>query len=465
MDFPPALEDTNLNDRLLTWIRLRAPTAMPARLLWVGINVTPISQRAHVANEQLPAGTGAPDQVVVLSKTPVLPDSLQLTITPPQAKADVWQAIPDLTLAGPEVPVADPRQPPGTPPAKNDLIKVYTLNPESGEIRFGDGLRGARPPFDATIRADYDYGVGPLGNVNAGAINSGPALPAGLKVSNPVATWGGAEAETVSAGEKQISAYLQHRDRLVTATDFDTIVRRTPGVDIGRVDVLPAYHPELGSNEPGDAAGAVTLMIIPKYDPAQPDAPLPDQLFLDTICTYIDTRRLVTTEVFLRGPIYKSIWVSVGINVVAGESVATVREAVKAALQQFLSPLPALSAQTLEPQCPQLAASQEATANRGWPLRKPVVGLELMAVASRVPGVTLVNNVLIAEGLAEATSQIDMRGLELPRLAGIVVSPGEPLELNQLRGMPTPADGQGEPGGGGAVPQLVPIPVIPEECK
>jgi hypothetical protein len=269
----------------------------------------------------------------------------------------------------------------------------------------------------------------------------------------------------VSAGEKQISSYLQHRDRLVTATDFETIAQRTPGVDIGRVEVLPAYNPELGSNEPGDAAGAVTLMIIPKYDPAQPDAPMPDRLFLDTICTYIDARRLVTTEVFLRGPIYKSIWVSVGINVIAGESIATVREAVKSALQLFLSPLPDMSPDVTESQTPQLTTPQDAMAYRGWPLRKPVVGLELMAVASRVPGVALVNNVLLAEGLADATPQIDMRGLELPRLAGIVVTPGEPLELNQLRGMPTPSAGQGEPGGGGAAPQLVPIPVIPEECK
>ena len=49
----------------------------------------------------------------------------------------------------------------------------------------------------------------------------------------------------------------------------------------------------------------------------------------------------MTTEVFLRGPGYKAIWVSVGIDVVAGVSQATVREAVKAALLAFLSPLPA----------------------------------------------------------------------------------------------------------------------------
>ena len=50
-------------------------------------------------------------------------------------------------------------------------------------------------------------------------------------VSNPDRTWGGAEAETVAEGEKQIARHLQHRDRLVTAADFEAITLRTPGVE------------------------------------------------------------------------------------------------------------------------------------------------------------------------------------------------------------------------------------------
>ena len=64
--------------------------------------------------------------------------------------------------------------------------------------------------------------------------------------------------------------------------------------------------------------GAVTLMVMPRTDPLQPDAPRPDRLFLNTICDYLDPRRLVTTEVILRGPVYKPIWISVGIAVVRG---------------------------------------------------------------------------------------------------------------------------------------------------
>ena len=48
---------------------------------------------------------------------------------------------------------------------------------------------------------------------------------------------------------------------------------RTPGVEIGRVEVLPAFNPELPPNAAGDAPGAVTLMVIPRSDPLQPDAP------------------------------------------------------------------------------------------------------------------------------------------------------------------------------------------------
>jgi hypothetical protein len=447
LDFPPAIEDTNLNERLITWLRIRASAAAPVNLLWAGINTVFVSQRAHVANELLPDGTGAPDQAAALSKTPVIPSSVRLLVTS-QGKTEGWTLIDDLTSAGPEVPAPDLRKPPGSYVPSNQPMKVFTVNAESGEIRFGDAQHGARPPLGAKIRVDYDYGVGRAGNVNAGSINNSPSLPAGFKVANPVATWGGAEAETVTEGEKQISRFLQHRDRVVSTADFKNITRRTPGVDVGRVDVLPAFSPELGSTEPGDAPGAVTLMIIPKYDPVQPDAPTPNRNFLDTVCAYLDPRRLVTTEVFLRGPSYKQIWISIGVNIESGRSIAEVREAVKSRLLQFLSPL--LGG-------PEASPDQSGDVDRGWPLRKPVVALELMAKASAVPGVSSVNGVLLAEGVEAAKDQVDMRGLELPRVAGISVSVGEPASLDELRGQ------SGSPQTG--APGVVPVPVIPDECK
>jgi len=41
-------------------------------------------------------------------------------------------------------------------------------------------------------------------------------MRSGFTVSNPVQTWGGADAENVQSGEKQVKRFLQHRDRLVS---------------------------------------------------------------------------------------------------------------------------------------------------------------------------------------------------------------------------------------------------------
>src|SRR6185503_9123898 len=383
-DFPPSLEDSRLNDRVITWLRIQASPGVGARLLCIGINTVGVTQRAHITNELLPDGTGAPDQLLVLSRKPVIPKSVLLTVSPPASDTQTWQEVDDLLSAGPEVPVPDLRLPPGAAPVPPLPSEVYVVDAESGQIKFGDGLRGKRPPAGAKLRASYDYGVGSAGNVAAASINSSPALPAGIKVTNPVRTWGGTEAEQVIDGEKQIARYLQHRDRLVSADDFATITMRTPGVDIGRVEVLPAFNPELVPNEAGDAPGAVTLLIIPRNDPKQPDAPV-----ADAICRYLDPRRLVTTEIYLRGAVYKPVWISVGINIVAGVATAEVREAVKRALLDFLAPI--VSATGLTDSLTSLTTPAYASAQKGWPLSKAVTARELLAVASRVSGVLLVN--------------------------------------------------------------------------
>jgi predicted phage baseplate assembly protein len=328
------------------------------------------------------------------------------------------------------------------------------VNAEAGEIHFGDGMHGQRPPLNSKISVSYDYGAGIAGNVGAGAINTSPILPAGVKVSNPIRTWGGDDSEKVSAGEKQISRYLQHRERLVTISDFKLIVLRTPGVLIGRVEIIPTFNPEFSPNEPGDAPGAVTVMVIPRYDSRQPDAPVPGRLFLDTICRYLDERRLVTTEIFLRGPVYKPIWISVGINVVAEKSVAEVREAVKQALLDFLAPLNPTAADSLIDQ-----TGEQEEINNGWRLRKPVAGKELLAVASRVPGVMFINDVLLAEGDSASSEQVTMNGLELPHVLGISISVGDALPLSQLRGTAI------DTSAGTSKPRrIVPIPIVPDKC-
>jgi hypothetical protein len=424
-DFPPTLEDTETQDRAITWIRIRLRKVIPesavpsqqlsARISWVGINAARVTQRAHVYSENLGRGTGEPDQVVSLTNTPVIRESVKLTVD-----GELWQRVEDLMTADAEVSVPSPRLPPNAPAprARLDKAKVFTVDRESGEILFGDGLHGARPRLGALIQASYDYGGGPEGLVGIGAINKGPTLPAGIKVANPVPTWGADAAETVEQAEKRIPAYLQHRDRLVTLADFERITKATPGVELGRVEVKPLLHPLL-SDSP--AMGVVTLLVIPKSDPLQPDAPVPDRLFLDAICRHINPRRLITTEVHVVGPEYVPIWVSVGIEAIPGVELAPVREKVKQAIRDFLSPL------------------KGGFDGQGWPLEKAVEALEIWTVATRVDGIAQVNGVNLGNSVAEGEDRIPLTGVQLPRLLGLSVQTGDAQSIDELRG------GLGEP--------------------
>jgi hypothetical protein len=451
-DFPPSFEETSLEERLITWLRVKAPSGSEAVLLSAQINAAMVTQRAHVAGEILPQGNGEPDQVVRLASTPIVPGSVTIEVVPPSGPPERWQGVDDLLAAGAEVPVRDPRRPPGTTAPPPREANVYVVDPATGEVRFGDGARGRRPSPGSTLRADYDYGAGASGNVGPRSISTAPALPAGIKVANPVPTWGGADAESVAEAEKQASRYLHHHDRLVTQTDFATIARRTPGVQLGRVEVLPTFNPLVAP--PAPAPGAVTLLVLPLVDAVHPGAPEPDRLFLNAVCRHIDPRRLVTTEVFLRGPEYVDIWISIGIEIEAGRSAAVVRDAMRCALTRFLAPVDPDAPPWFEEPPATLAQDLSAHPERGWPLDKQVHRLELAAVASRVAGVRLVNDTQLAAGSGGPVDSVPIAGLQLPRVRAITVGPTA-ANLDQVRGQGTP---DAEP------PAVVPVPVIPETC-
>ncbi len=429
-DFPPRLEDEQLRARLVTWLRVRLPAEATStgagrsyRLSWIGINAARIAQAVPVLNEYAGLGSGEPDQIVSLANLPVIPASMRLAVEgPPDPSGgttwETWLLTDDLLSAGPD-------------------DRVYSLDPEAGLVRFGDGLRGYRPPAGRRILVSYEYGGGPQGNVGIGAVNASrdPRLQGGYVLANPVPTTGGAAGETIQEGERRIPLVLRHRDRLVTAQDFRDLTRRTPGVNVGRVEVLPLFLP---SNPDVEAAGVVTVMVIPRFDPINPAWPVPDRDFLRRVCEHLDPRRLVTTEIYVRGPEYLPVYLSVGLRVRAGFFADEVEQAVEATLNTYLSALPPGGPDGL-----------------GWPLQKALLRRDLEAVATRVPGVEFVEAIEMGVSTPQDIEEFALRGLQLPRVAGISVRQGsaEPLES-----VFAPA------GTAPSLTQSVPIPVNRAKC-
>lgn len=451
-ELPPAIDDSAIAETLVTWIRVRASSAADVRLRWAGINAVGVRQFETIRAERLADGDGSPDQTRQLAKAPVLEASVAIVGISPEGTETEWSAIDDLLAAAPEVAVPGATQP--LAPATS-----FRVDAEAGIVSFGDGLAGKRPGAGDRLYARYDYSEGQEGNVGPNALKVGPLAPQGFTATNPIPTWGGTDAEPVRSGEKQVQRMLQHRDRLVTEADFRSIAWRTPGVSIGRVDVLPAWHPDLAPGAIGTVPGVVTLLVAPRYDPANPDAPRPDAPFLDALCRYLDPRRLVTTELVLRGPVYKRLWISVGIEVGGGYAIAEVADAVKARLRAYLSPLPPEGSDFSTTDGP-LYGPDVDPALRGWPLGRPVHARALMAEAARVPGVVEVADIQLALDSGGKVDAIAIAGIELPEIAGISVVGGDPIDISLLRG----DLGSGGTGGSGTDTNLLPVPVVAETC-
>lgn len=428
-DLPPLLADPKTQGRLVTWLRMRLPSAgashgIAARLSWVGINADMVEQLVPVESEFLGQGTGEPDQSFTLVNKNVRPGSVHLMVG-----GQPWQEIDDLTAAGPEVTLRQPHAAPGGPrPYNSQPSQVFTLDPASGEIRFGNGLRGARPR--ERIQASYTYGGGRAGNVDVGALNKAPTLQPGLTVRNPVPTWGGLDAETPEEAERQVISYLRHQDRLVTAEDFGDILRRVPGVAIGRVEVLPLYHPYLPDVL---CPGVVTILALPGAM-SEEAPPVAEGHFLKLISEYLESRRLITTELFVKGPIYRPLQVSVGVELAPGQSSAPVREAIVQGLRRFLSPL---------------GGGRDG---RGWPLNQWVRSRELWTEVSRIPGVAYVREVYLGDENGVTLDEVPITGLELPWLQRVDVQQGDPTPLTRVSA-PPPSRSR---------PKL--LPVVPREA-
>ena len=150
------------------------------------------------------------------------------------------------------------------------------------------------------------------------------------------------------------------------------------------------------------------------------------------------TGRLVTTELYVVAPVYRSVAVSVALKVKDGYGIEAVRRWVELVLRQYLAPLP--------PYGP---------SGQGWPLGRRVHGPELEAAALQVEGVEFLEDLAVGawNGSQWVPGSVELQPWEVPALADVSVVDSLPLPpLGQGVAM-TPPDG---------LP--LPFPVLRDEC-
>ena len=416
-DLPPEIEGDEAG-QVVFWLRAyRLDSSGVGSVRYLGFNTVESRQRLRARAEFLGTGTGQPNQTFALVHDSVLKGSLTVEVEEIEGRWASWTAVDGFS-------------------ASTAADRHYVVDLEAGRVTFGNGLQGLPPPVGRRIRAaSYDYGGGAAGNLPADAVTK-LSKPPGVKVTNPLRTYGGADREDIERALDRIPGELRRRDRAVTRSDFEELALQTPGAGVARANTLPLFHPQRVNEQ---SAGVVSVVVWPQDDPLHPNAPLPDRNLLHNVCTWLDRRRLLTTELYVIPPVYRPVAVSVGFEAKDGYGVEEVRNWVELALRQYLAPLP--------PYGP---------TGEGWPLGRRVHGPELEAAALQVEGVEFLTGLTLAHqqnGAWNTVPTVPLAKYEVPELAAISVLPGDPLE-DPSSAVEPPDSGE----------EIVPVPVKRTEC-
>lgn len=343
-----------------------SPTVRSAEAFTIG-GTTGAVHAETVRDEPLGETAGLPGQRLRLAHAPVVGDvpPMQLQIAERDGWTD-WDVVPHFAASGPD-------------------DRHVTLDATTGEIAFGPAVRepdgtlrqyGAVPPKGAVIRARrYRTGGGRAGNVARGAVqvlrNSVPYV---AEVVNREAARGGVDGETVAEAKARAPITLRAQDRAVTLRDYEELARRA-APETARITCLEGDPDQHGAH-------AVRVLVVPQAvsDPGgrlRFEQLVPGDALLDRITRYLDVRRLIGTRLAVGPPYYQGVTVVATLHAFRGTDTDRVRRQAHDALYRHLDPLTGGSHGT------------------GWPFGRPVQAGEIFAVLQRVPGVELVDEVLL----------------------------------------------------------------------
>ncbi|MFJ9854700.1 putative baseplate assembly protein [Streptomyces sp. NPDC101150] len=380
-----------------------SPTVRSASAFTIG-GTTTVAHAEVVRDEPLGESSGVPAQRLRLAQAPVVADRPPLLLEVSDGDGwQEWEVVSDFAASGP-------------------YDRHLTLNAATGEIAFGPSVRqpegeirqfGAVPPKGAVIRAaHYRTGGGRSGNVARGAIQVlRSSIPYVARVENREAARGGVDGETVQEAKVRAPIALRAQERAVTARDYEELARRA-APEVSRISCLAVDPAEPapgagtgGTGQAGAAArtgeNAVRVLVVPQAVPDRGgrlrfEQLVPGDELLSRITRFLDERRPLGTRLAVGPPFYQGVTVVATLHSFRAARAERVRAEALDALYAYLDPLTG------------------GAHGDGWPFGRPLRSGEIFAALQRVPGVELVDEVLLhpADPLTgrrgEATDRIEL---------------------------------------------------------
>jgi hypothetical protein len=188
---------------------------------------------------------------------------------------------------------------------------VETESDGTSYLRFGDGIRGRRPPAGTIFNATYRIGNGRTGNVGARVITRAVLKEKGIrKVVNPFAATGGTEPEPV----EEIKLFAPHafrtQERAVTEADYAEMAQRHQEVSraIATIRWTGSWH---------------TAFITIDRKGGRPV----DQIFRDEMLSFLERYRLAGYDIEINAPIFVPVDILMKVCVKPGYFRSNVKQA------------------------------------------------------------------------------------------------------------------------------------------
>ncbi len=297
----------------------------------------------------------------------------------------VWDEVPGFSRSGPG-------------------DRHYVLQPETGHIRFGNGLNGRVPePADQIRVRFYRHSRAQSGNLPAGQTWRflAPKGAVGFRGINLSAASGGSALEPPDDVTLRARAEFRSRSRAITADDYEQLARRTPGLRVAQAKVLPEFNPKLPCIR---MPGEITILILPYGLNSAERPPQPSSGFLRTIENFLGTVRLVATRLHAIGPQLIAVAVRATIHLAKGARKSEAKNRIRSTLNNFLDPV------------------NGGPEGKGWPFGRAVFPSEIHGLLSKVQGVDCVAGVALNEGQPDAPLRIGNLALPYP-------APRHPIQL------------------------------------
>lgn len=363
------------------WIRARwagGDYAIAPHLQRATLNTVMASQAQTFRDETLGSSDGSAGQAFQIMNAPVLPgqkiEVCEPEMPPARERNVIFQAEGPDAITETPVPAGQPKEvwvrwhevPDFYGSGPRD--RHYTLDHSAGKVLFGDGTSGLIPPLGSgNLRISlYRSGGGVRGNVVAGSVAQlMSTVPYIDSVANQQEAAGGADAETTDALIGRAAKVVRHRQRAVTAEDYEDLARQS-STAVARVMCVPARNLAANPCQSMHTPGYVTVIVASQSSDPNPQ---PSLQLLEQVQQYLAQYAPVDVAVRVMGPMYVRVDVTVQIGVASLDSTGILVRQVQASLAAFLHPLTG------------------GLQHQGWQFGREPHESDIYAVIGAVPGV------------------------------------------------------------------------------